>query len=95
MKRSFMSLLSLATMACAAALASAAERFSDACTNTVSAIADGFTRLAVHVVDVLAPAATDDRAPAVRFLQAREFVARIQRRERIQVTNTWRLCPSI
>lgn len=48
-----------------------------------------------HVVDVLAPTADSDRAPAVRFVQAKAFVQRIIRRERLQMTSGWRMCPSI
>ena len=60
-----------------------------------TAIAVGVRAFARHVVDVLAPAATDDRAPAVRFLQAKAFAQRLVTRERPQITGTWRMCPSI
>lgn len=54
--------------------------------------------VAARILEVaLAPFKRDtgERMPSVRFVQAKAFVQRIIRRDRVTVTNTWRHCPSI
>jgi hypothetical protein len=49
---------------------------------------------AAHVLCVVAPEPVTLALPAVRQVQAKAFKARIEKRERPVVTNSWRMCPS-
>lgn len=87
------SLLALAAMACFA-MASAAVAWArpavELVVNTYRAakklVLDGF-KLAANGGDGLF-------RPAVLLVQAKAFVARLAKRERPEVTGSWRMCPS-
>ena len=87
---SLRSLLAVAVIAVAAVASRTWDHLLDAGTAAVAHA----KRFAVHVVNVLAPAPAEGRAPSVRLIQAKAFLARITRRERIQMTGGWRMCPS-
>ena len=93
MKRSFRGFISLALAACiafAATAVAAVSHMADAaiasCRGFKDRLVDGF----------LALATAQPREPqAVPFARAKSFVQRIARRERVQLTSSWRMCPSI
>lgn len=89
--RSLFALAAAACLACVAVASRTLERASD----FGAAVLAGVKTFAVHVVDVLAPATAGDREPAVRILQAKEFVQRTIRRKNLLVTDGWRMCPSV
>lgn len=91
MQRSrFFSMLACAAIACMALVASAFGAVERAVVATYHAakslVLEGF-RLAA------APAA-DKSLPLMAFVQAKAFVLRLAKRERPEVSGSWRMCPS-
>lgn len=52
-------------------------------------------KLVAYAFELASPAAEAQRKPQVYFVQARAFVARLIKRERPVLTNSWRMCPSV
>ena len=93
-KRSFRGLLAVAVLACVSAFA-VVERGVDAVVSAAYRVRDGLKALALGAIQTVAPEPTGSHAPTVRRVQAKAFQARIDKRERPVITNTWRLCPSV
>jgi hypothetical protein len=77
----FRSVLAFAALACAAA----SSTFVATVRAIKNLVLDGF-KLAVPAVEA--------RRPAVLFVQARAFVLRLAKRQRPEVSGSWRMCPS-
>lgn len=78
-----------------AALAMAATACIVSIRDSFASFAQACKRLALHFVDIVAPAAETLQRPAVAFVQAKAFVQRIVKRERPVMTASWRMCPSV
>jgi hypothetical protein len=93
MKRSFRGLISLALAACVAFSALAVASISHVADTAIASCRAFKDRI---VADFLALAATEPGKPeAVPLARAKSFQARIEKRQRPVVTNSWRMCPSI
>lgn len=53
------------------------------------------SKMVAHAFALASPEAEAQRKPQVYFVQARAFVARLVKRERPVLTNSWRMCPSV
>ena len=73
---------------------SAASYCVDRVTTAVYATGRWLRDFTFGVVSVVAGPAEPTHGPAVRLVQAKHYLGRLIRRERPQVTNTWRMCPS-
>lgn len=84
-------LIAFAVLSCAAFVSSSLEALHGFAVATYRAV-KSFVYDAFKLV-----AAPDDAhaRPAVAFVQAKAFVQRIMKRERPQLTGSWRMCPSI
>ena len=93
MKRSFRGLISLALVACVAFSALAVASISHMADTAIASCRAFKDRM---VADFMAFAAPETGKPeAVPFSRAKQFQARIEKRERPVVTGAWRMCPSI
>lgn len=92
MKRSSMFLQ--VALAAAALAVSAFEHTVDVIHRTYRAAIDKASDLFFRAVDVIAAPKVETNTPEVRVIQAKAFQARIEKRERPQLTSGWRMCPS-
>jgi predicted MPP superfamily phosphohydrolase len=89
--KSFRNVLSLAVLACAAFVSSGVAAVQAIAVATYQSVKswmlDGFKLMA---------ATSDAHArPAITVVQAKAFVQRIIKRERPELSSSWRMCPSI
>lgn len=98
MKRSLIGRFGLLSLALAVAAASFVGDFAsgvkDRVVRTYHAVLEAMSAFALKVVDVVAPKLRGYQLFQVLRSRAKEFHARIARRERPQITNNWRMCPS-
>ena len=88
---SFRSILFAAALCLSAAAISTFHRAVDVVANAArvvkSVLLDGFK--------LASPETVIQRQPLVRFVAAKAFTARFLKRERPQMSGSWRMCPSI
>lgn len=87
------SLFAWAAMACLA-MASAAASVVRPVVETVVATARALKNWALDGFKLAAADAEDLKTPAVWFVQAKAFVLRLAKRQRPEVSSSWRMCPS-
>lgn len=90
MKRTLWKMSLAIACACIAAVATAAERVAQVATSAVKLA----TGLMLHGFELAASKDEGKSAVVVAFVQAKAFVLRKMKRERLHVTNDWRMCPS-
>jgi hypothetical protein len=95
MKSTFRSLAAMALMACAASLAFVDRTVFDPVATAYKAVKRAIIAWVVRALDTVVPKQAMDLNPVSLFAAAKSFYLRIVRRERLQLTGSWRSCPSI
>ncbi len=93
MSRSFRGLISLAVVACIAFSATAVAAVSHMADTAIASCRAFKDRLVDGFMAFAAP--ETGKPETVPFARAKQFQARIEKRERPVVTGAWRMCPSI
>lgn len=93
MKRSFRGFISLALAACVAFSALAVASISHVADTAIASCRVFKNRLVDSFMALATP--TQGQPETVPFARAKQFRARIEKRERPVVTGAWRMCPSI
>lgn len=94
MKSIFRSLVAIAALACVSAICYAGELATSLVTAARTS-SDRIRHLVLDAFQAVAQSSAAVRDAVVLIVAAMSFVQRIVRRERLQVTSTWRLCPSV
>lgn len=95
MKRSALYSLASLAMFAAMALVCAVEAFPERCHRAYMAAKGWLISFTLDAVATIAGTEPTQERPALRLVQAKAFVQRLVRRDRPQVTNSWRMIPSV
>ena len=90
----FFRLVSIALMACASAAVSAYRITASYAVGALSGASGWLKAFVSHGLTLASPSVQKSERPMIWRVQAKAFVMRLTKRERPEVTGSWRMCPS-
>lgn len=90
----FRSLVSIAFLACASLAIGAYRITADYAVGAFIAASGWLKSFVSHGLTLVSPKPQDHERPVIKRVQAKDFVRRMAKRERPELTGSWRMCPS-